>query len=110
MMRPVRVGVLAAVGFCVAFVLGTAASFARGERACSTAGTIAFERWKNRAVESGNEYIDVWLVDADGSNQRNLTGKDPDPYRHASQPAWSPDGRYVAYVRGYGDDILVVDA
>ena len=55
---------------------------------------------------------DLYLMNADGSNQRRLT-------RNAaseSGPAWSPDGRMIAFTRrpgehwSYDDDIYVINA
>jgi TolB protein len=40
---------------------------------------------------------DIWVVDRDGSHERQLTS-DPDP---EWLPAWSPDGREIAYTRGF---------
>ena len=39
--------------------------------------------------------IDIYVMDADGSNRRQLT-QDPAP---ENQPAWSPDGTKIAFVR-----------
>ncbi len=39
----------------------------------------------------------LWVMDADGRNQRRLTREDTLPGTVEAQPAWSPDGR-VAYV------------
>jgi Tol biopolymer transport system component len=55
---------------------------------------------------SGNE--DVWIMDADGSNLRDLTN---DPARDLT-PAWSPDGSKIAFVsdRTGNLDIWVMNA
>ena len=39
----------------------------------------------------------VWLMDADGGNRRRLT-----PVDGSRLPAWSPDGKAVAFIRGGG--------
>jgi tricorn protease-like protein len=53
--------------------------------------TIAFTHWD---VTTGRE--DVWVMNADGSAQRNLTAGEP-AARSRGEPAWSPDGQWLAY-------------
>ncbi|MGQ0736556.1 MAG: TolB family protein, partial [Acidobacteriota bacterium] len=46
------------------------------------------KKWSdNKRVSS------IWIAAADGSNHRQLLGSDKD-----RSPAWSPDGRYVAFL------------
>jgi Tol biopolymer transport system component len=65
--------------------------------------TIAYH-----STRSGNN--EVWLMDADGGNQRQLTNDAADDRR----PAWSPDGAWIAFDSdrsGAGNrDIWVTDA
>jgi TolB protein len=38
---------------------------------------------------------DIFVMDADGSNQHRIS----DPLSEESEPSWSPDGEWIAYVR-----------
>jgi Tol biopolymer transport system component len=59
---------------------------------------------------------DIWVMDADGTNQTNLTNT---PDTNEGEPAWSPDGTKIAFTgpgelnedgSGGLDDIYVMDA
>ena len=58
----------------------------------------------------GAQGIDIYVMDADGKNQRNLTNH-PDRDR---APSWSPDSKRIAFVsnrtRDFNPDLYVMDA
>jgi len=62
---------------------------------------IAFESWRD-----GNG--EIYVMDADGSNQVNLTRHEADDLA----PSWSPDGRYIAFesVRDGQNETYVMQA
>jgi Tol biopolymer transport system component len=44
----------------------------------------------------------IWMMDADGQNQRLVTRLDI--FRAVAAPVWSPDGKYLAYILGSEDE------
>jgi TolB protein len=71
-----------------------AASSAGTTTNCAS-GRIAFQRNIWLTNESGSDITDVWVVRANGTGQRNLTGGDRIFFEGG--PAWSPSGDAIAY-------------
>ena len=44
---------------------------------------------------------DIWIMNADGTNARNLTGDLPQDLSR-DEPAWSPDGPWIAFAQSRG--------
>lgn len=59
---------------------------------------IAFQRFTG----GGEQWNDLWLMDADGSDARELV-KDFGSYQH-----WSPDGREIAYQCGSSGPVCIL--
>jgi len=55
------------------------------------------KRIVTRRVLAGTRNNEVFVLDADGSNARNLTN---DPATYDGWPVWSPDGKRIAYAGG----------
>jgi TolB protein len=53
----------------------------------------------HRTFDGGSE---LWIMDADGSNPTPLTDTTIDEY----SPEWSPDGEWIAFTAGVGNDSL----
>jgi TolB protein len=68
---------------------------------------IAFTTWGDRRGPGGTNPTDIYVTNADGSGRERLT-------THSSfetSPAWSPDGRTIAFVSGReGAGIYVMSA
>lgn len=64
-------------------------------------GKIAFEK---HIIQDGNLNIEIFVMEADGTNPVNITSSPG----HDTRPAWSPDGTRIAF--GRDGDIWVMDA
>jgi hypothetical protein len=71
---------------------------------------------KTLAFTGGEDRPGIWLVNADGTNERQLTdGAHLAASKHGHGIMWSPDGRYIAYERqltgsGDRDEVVLVTA
>lgn len=57
----------------------------------------------------GVEGYGIWVIDADGSNARQITTDPASVARNDGEPAWSPDGERIAFVRESDLHVMNVD-
>jgi Tol biopolymer transport system component len=103
-------GVSIAVLFLASGLLSTEPS----AQTTSPEGKIVFVRPGTESSEHcfGQPCADIWVMDADGTNQTNLTNT---PDTNEGQPAWSSDGTRISFTSdqdevGGFSDIWVMDA
>jgi TolB protein len=60
---------------------------------------IAFERAIGPRPDGPPRLVGIFVVDADGSNVRQLTQFEPNSGSADHGPSWSPDGRRIAFIR-----------
>ena len=56
---------------------------------------------KKIAFEAGNGYSDIFVMNADGTGQTNLTNNPA--ANDADDPYWSPDGKRIVFASGVDD-------
>jgi Tol biopolymer transport system component len=81
------------------------ASYDRDPTWSPDGGTIAFARHRIFDVFSTESESEIYVMNADGSNQTILSGNSTDDY----DPSWSPDGTKILFVRGYAIFVMSAD-
>ena len=74
---------------------------------------IVFQRNKNpEGTRTLQHQASIWVMDADGTNQRQLVRPGAGEIGGAQTPLWSPDGKYIAYRYGESENkgIWVISA
>jgi Tol biopolymer transport system component len=109
-----RAIILLAVSMAVLFLASGLVPTKPSAQTTSPEGKIVFVRPGTEPSEHcfGQSCNDIWVMDADGTNQTNLTNT---PDTNEGQPAWSSDGTRIAFTSDQDEvggftDIWVMDA
>lgn len=74
-------------------------------QAASINGQIAYTQCEPSSLPFFPDQCDIWIMNADGTGQTNLTRTTDE---NEVGPAWSPDGRRIAFFKGWDSFTLVV--
>src|SRR5215204_6898206 len=88
-----RAIILLGVAMAVLFLASGLLSPEPSAQTTSPDGKIVYVK---QDTEPGEHLDDLWVMDADGTNQTNLTNT---PNRSDYQPAWAPSGAQLTFVR-----------
>jgi Tol biopolymer transport system component len=92
-----RAIILLGVSMAVLFLASTLVSTEPSAQTTSPEGKIVYVKQGTEPSENCDEQFacdDIWVMDADGTNQTNLTNT---PNTNEGQPAWSPDATKIAF-------------